>query len=180
MHLVCLAMQSGYIAEVLGRPAQPLSEKPAHAVVIAREWQSLGSDDSRCEFDVVLTGPSLGISEEDLLQVIWPPRLQCLPSPAGCRGRRLCIMCQLADSFMLCCDLCSISMSLTLMRGAQAVGADKSRLEGLRAWLVSRDLFRLQLEAKQNNGCLVATLDGQQVSLQLGKHFTLPSNGSLY
>ena len=61
----------------------------------------------------------------------------------------------------------------------QAVGADKARLEGLRAWLASKDLSRLQLEVKQNKGILAGHVDGQHVTLQLGKHFSLPSNGSL-
>lgn len=75
-------LQSGYISEVLGRPAQPLSQKPAHAVVIAREQQSVGSDDSRCDFDVVLTCPSVSFSEDDLLQVKVHPRYACLEWPA--------------------------------------------------------------------------------------------------
>lgn len=57
------------MAEVLGRPAQPLLAQPPHAVVIARERQSVGSDDSRCDFDIVLTAPALRLSEDELLQV---------------------------------------------------------------------------------------------------------------
>ena len=52
-------VQSEYISGVLGRPAQPLADMPAHAVVIAREQQTIGADDSLCEFDVVLTPPIL-------------------------------------------------------------------------------------------------------------------------
>lgn len=49
--------QSEYITGVLGRPAQPLAAMPAQAVIIAREQQTIGADDSLSEFDVVLTSP---------------------------------------------------------------------------------------------------------------------------
>lgn len=48
-------MQAGYITEILGRPARPLEQMPAQAKVIAREQQTIGTDEPRCNFEVVLT-----------------------------------------------------------------------------------------------------------------------------
>ncbi len=59
----------------------------------------------------------------------------------------------------------------------QAAGGDRSRAEGLRAWLASRDAERLHAEASRDGGRVLLRLDGQQVALEAGKHFTLPSSG---
>ena len=53
----------------------------------------------------------------------------------------------------------------------QATGDSKEAVEGLKAWLVSRDFRNLQAEAKSNNGAVAITLDGKSVVLQQGKHF---------
>ena len=66
-------MQAEYISEALGRAVRPLSARPAHAVVIARERQSVGADDSKSEFDIELAVPTMSVHEDELLQVRGPP-----------------------------------------------------------------------------------------------------------
>ena len=43
-------------------------------MVIARERQSLGTDDSKSEFDIELAMPTMSVDEAELLQVsLWLP-----------------------------------------------------------------------------------------------------------
>ena len=67
-------MQGEYIRDVLGREVRPLTARAQHAVVIARERQSLGTDDSKSEFDIELAMPAMSVDEAELLQVsLWLP-----------------------------------------------------------------------------------------------------------
>lgn len=61
--------------ESLGVPILPAAAQPAHAVVLAREAQSLAlagrgpGSEERLEFDLVLTRPALAVAQQQLLQV---------------------------------------------------------------------------------------------------------------
>jgi hypothetical protein len=57
----------------------------------------------------------------------------------------------------------------------QAAGGDQARAQGLRAWLASRDLAGLQEDARKGGGTVRVNFDGQQVALEAGRHFVLPS-----
>ena len=48
---------------------RPLTARAQHAVVIARERQSIGTDDSKSEFDIELAVPAMSVDEAQLLQV---------------------------------------------------------------------------------------------------------------
>lgn len=48
---------------------RPLAARAQHAVVIARERQSVGTDDSKSEFDIELAVPAMFVDEAQLLQV---------------------------------------------------------------------------------------------------------------
>ena len=56
----------------MGRVVRPLTARPPHAVVIARERQSVGTDDSKSEFDIELAVPAVSVDEAELLQVNAP------------------------------------------------------------------------------------------------------------
>ena len=62
-------VQGEYVREVLGRAVQPLAARAPHAIVIARERQSIAAAESRSEFDIELAVPAVSVSEEDLLRV---------------------------------------------------------------------------------------------------------------
>jgi len=51
---------------------RPLTARPPHVVVIARERQSVGTDDSKSEFDIELAVPAVSVDEAELLQVNAP------------------------------------------------------------------------------------------------------------
>ncbi|GAB4817754.1 hypothetical protein N2152v2_004800 [Parachlorella kessleri] len=63
-----LKSQTAYVRESLGCAILPARYQPPHAVVIAREAQSMGSEGDKVEFEVVLTRPAVAISLEQLLQ----------------------------------------------------------------------------------------------------------------
>ncbi len=46
-------------------------------------------------------------------------------------------------------------------------------MEGLKAWLVSKDPKQLSESLKRTGGTLAVHMDSQRVSLQQGKHFHL-------
>ena len=64
--------------ESLGCAILPGRYQPPHAVVIAREAQSMGSEGDKVEFELVLTRPAVAVSQEQLLQVRMTRR------PQGC------------------------------------------------------------------------------------------------
>ncbi len=67
---ICIAHAQGeYIRDSLGREVRPLTARAQHAVVIAREHQSVGADDSKTEFDIELAVPAMSVDEAELLQV---------------------------------------------------------------------------------------------------------------
>ncbi len=55
----------------------------------------------------------------------------------------------------------------------QITNGDKQRMDGLKAWLVSKDSKQLSDDLKRMAGTLSVHMDGQRVSLQQGKHFSL-------
>jgi hypothetical protein len=65
-------VQAGLFAETLGALPRLECERPAHAVVIAREACAVGADAQRFELTVVLTRPAVSIAEEALLQARCP------------------------------------------------------------------------------------------------------------
>lgn len=65
-------MQNDYIRDALGQKVRPLAARAQHSVVIARERQSVGADDSRSEFDIELAVPAVSVQEDELLQVQAP------------------------------------------------------------------------------------------------------------
>ena len=62
-------MQGEYVREVLGKTVRPLAARAPHAIVIARERQSIAATESRSEIDIELAVPAVSVSEDDLLQV---------------------------------------------------------------------------------------------------------------
>jgi hypothetical protein len=62
-------MQSKYVCDALGQKVRPLAARAPHSVVIARERQSVGVDESRSEFDIELAVPAVCVQEDELLQV---------------------------------------------------------------------------------------------------------------
>ena len=62
-------LQGDYVREVLGKAVRPLAARAPHAIVIARERQSIAAAESRSEFDIELAMPVVSVSEDDLLQV---------------------------------------------------------------------------------------------------------------
>ncbi|KAK9804719.1 hypothetical protein WJX72_001779 [[Myrmecia] bisecta] len=56
--------QAGYIAESLGVRPQQVADKPAHAVVLAREQQAISLDDEQLKFEILLTRPALALSQD--------------------------------------------------------------------------------------------------------------------
>ena len=67
-----MPMQGEYISDALGQKVRPLAARAPHSVVIAQERQSVGADDSRCEFDIELAVPAISVQEDELLQVHAP------------------------------------------------------------------------------------------------------------
>ena len=53
----------------------------------------------------------------------------------------------------------------------QITNGDQLRMEGLKAWLVSKDSKQLSDSLRRAGGTLSVHMDGQRVSLQQGKHF---------
>ena len=49
-------------------------------------------------------------------------------------------------------------------------------MEGLKAWLVSKDTKQLSDDLRRTQGAVSVHIDGQKVSLQEGKHFTRGSS----
>ncbi|CAL5221457.1 g3649 [Coccomyxa viridis] len=117
-----LDSQGEYIRDSLGREVRPLTARAQHAVVIAREHQSVGVDDFKTEFDIELAVPVMSVDEAELLQL---------------------------------------------------TSGDKQKMEGLKAWLVSKDPKQLSESLKRTGGTLAVHMDSQRVSLQQGKHFHL-------
>ena len=64
---------------------RPLTARAQHAVVIAREHQSVGTDDSKTEFDIELAVPAMSVDEAELLQV-EPITTQAYAGSACSRG----------------------------------------------------------------------------------------------
>lgn len=65
-------MQGEYIRDALGQKVRPLAARAPHSVVIVRERQSVGAEDSRSEFDIELAVPAISVQEDELLQVQAP------------------------------------------------------------------------------------------------------------
>ena len=55
----------------------------------------------------------------------------------------------------------------------QVTNGDRQRMDGLKAWLVSKDPKQLSDDLKRMDGTLSVHMDGQRFSLQQGKHFAL-------
>ena len=53
----------------------------------------------------------------------------------------------------------------------QAAGGDSDAAEGLKAWLASRDLAKLQEEVHAAGGVLRPVINGSKRQLELRKHF---------
>ena len=62
-------VQGEYVQEVLGKAVRPLAAREPHAIVIARERQSIAAAESRSKFDIELAVPAVSVSEDELLQV---------------------------------------------------------------------------------------------------------------
>lgn len=55
-----LSSQEEYVRSSLGVPIQPASQQPAEEAVLGSEEHSLGGDDGKAEFTLVLTRPGSG------------------------------------------------------------------------------------------------------------------------
>ena len=55
----------------------------------------------------------------------------------------------------------------------QITSGDKQKMEGLKAWLVSKDPKQLAESLQRTGGTLCVHMDGHRASLQQGKHFHL-------
>ena len=54
----------------------------------------------------------------------------------------------------------------------QVTNGDRQRMEGLKAWLVSKDAKQLSADLKKIGGALSVHMDGHKVSLKEGRHFS--------
>lgn len=80
-----LRKHSHYLAEALGSIPLQSALRPPHAVVLAREKQSVGSEDGAMEFTAVLACPALAVSSTALLEACSGNR-QLVQSAGGRHG----------------------------------------------------------------------------------------------
>lgn len=109
-----------YLQESLGRPLLHLRHKPAHAVVIASESTTVGTqeDGTLATFTAVLAAPAAALDQGALVQ---------------------------------------------------ACGGSQELVEGVTAYVASRDMLKLQAQAAAANGSVPVKVDGKTVVLTVGK-----------
>ena len=95
--------------EVLGKAVRPLGARAPHAIVIARERQSIAAAESRSEFDIELAVPVVSVSEDDLLQVRHSLTQACAPRQLRSSVHH-CYVCHIWQMVLFCSVMHDLSV----------------------------------------------------------------------